>query len=469
MSANERVQEAVSGGDPLQTATKEQLAEATAALETATAEFKAAEGDRKEQFAKAREEAAGKLQAIQVDIDSQHAAVEAQRDAEIDKLIADAKNTREPSKAWLMNGGGSASNLSYQAGDFLMNLAIRSDKDSTISEKQAAEAKLEEMGAIHHSQAAGLSVGPVKAKGGWDLPEYIGKATTATTNIVPGAVIGDLVKPPAAITAAADLVRTIQVNSYQNLIPVRVTAPTRAAVVAWGVTKTNVDLTYGGYTATAYTLAIIYDVAKQLLRYSGGAVEADLRGELDTAFKLGKSYYILQGSGSSEPYGIQTAIGNAFSAFTSSFSPVSTTLAGSVAKAIATAAGALQVRNFAPEAALLGVAAYWDMVSQGTDSAGFFFAPSGGPTAIRPGTLLSPWGIPVYAETQLAGTDDLLVGQFSAVQVFQGEAYRVDTSDEAGDRWDKNLVGFRGENELGLDARAAVFAGAFQFIADVAP
>jgi hypothetical protein len=45
----------------------------------------------------------------------------------------------------------------------------------------------------------------------------------------------------------------------------------------------------------------------------------------------------------------------------------------------------------------------------------------------------------------------------------------VDTSDEAGDRWDKNLVGFRGEEEIGLDARAAVFAGAFQFVADIAP
>jgi hypothetical protein len=30
-------------------------------------------------------------------------------------------------------------------------------------------------------------------------------------------------------------------------------------------------------------------------------------------------------------------------------------------------------------------------------------------------------------------------------------------------------VGFRGEQEMGLDARPAVFAGAFQFVADVVP
>jgi hypothetical protein len=37
-------------------------------------------------------------------------------------------------------------------------------------------------------------------------------------------------------------------------------------------------------------------------------------------------------------------------------------------------------------------------------------------------------------------------------------------SSEAGDRWDKNLTGFRGEEEIAFDARHAVYAGRFQRI-----
>jgi HK97 family phage major capsid protein len=318
----------------------------------------------------------------------------------------------------------------------------------------------------------------VAAEGGYYIPDGIqaemAKATLGTSAatgsvLFPGAAVGELVKPPRSMTAAEQLVTDRPMDTYGAVIPVRATTPTRAAVVAWGQQKTLTNLAYGSYTATPYTLAIIYDLAKQFIRYSRGAAEADVRSELAEAFRLGRSYYILQGSGSSEPYGIQTAIGNAFSAYTTSFSPSGTTLAGSIAKAIASAAGDLSVRNWTPEAALLGPAAYWNMVSQGTDEAGFFFAPTGGPTQIRPGTIISPFGIPVYAETQLAGTDDLLVGTFSAVELYRSTDYRVDVSDTAYDRFDKNLVGFRGEEEIGLDARAAVFAGAFQFVADIVP
>lgn len=464
--ATNRVAEAVAGGENLQAATLDQLGTATAALETATAEMKAAEGERKAEFAKARDDAAREVQRIKEQIDAQNEATEAARDAEIDKLLVDARNTREPSKAWSF--AGNPTSVGYQAGDFAWNLYVRKSDEFTLEERGKAEKALIDMGATY-GKAEGQSIGPAKAQGGYYAKATLGLTSATGGVLIPAATVGDLVKPPRALTAVEELVTTLRVDTYQSAIPVRVTTPTRAAVVAWGETKTNTNLTYGGYTATAYTLAIIYDIAKQFLRYSRGAAEADVRSELETAFRIGRAYYILQGSGSSEPYGIQTAIGNAFSAYTSSFTASATTLAGSVAKAVATAAGALSVRNWAPEAALVGVAAYWDMVSQGTDEAGFFFAPAGGPTNIRPGTLVSPFGIGVYPETQLAGTDDLLVGQFSAVQVFRSSDYRVDTSDEAGDRWDKNLVGFRGEEEIGLDARAAVFAGAFQFIADVTP
>ena len=469
-----RVAEVVSGGEPLETATLAQLGTATAALEQATADMKAAEGDRKEQFAKARDDAAKEVQRIKEMVDAQNAAAEAERDAEVDQLIADARNTREPSKAWAFAGNPSGTNLSYQAGDFIWNVYARKSNDFSLAERAKAEAALEEMGATY-IRSDGTSIGPTKAEGGYSVPPVVdqrAKATLGTTGatgsvLFPGAAVGELVKPPRSLTNVESLVTTRAMDTYGAVIPVRATTPTRAAVVAWGQTKTNTNLAYGSYTATPYTLAIIYDLAKQFLRYSRGAAEADVRSELAEAFRLGRSYHVLQGSGSSEPFGIQTAIGLAFGAFTSSFTANNTNLANSVAKGIATAAGALSVRNWQPEAAVLGVAAYWNMVSQGTDAAGFFFAPAGGPTQIRPGTLVSPWGVPVYPETQLAGTDDLLVGTWSAVELFRSSDYRVDTSDEAGDRWDKNLVGFRGEEEIGLDARAAVFAGAFQFIAAV--
>ena len=81
---------------------------------------------------------------------------------------------------------------------------------------------------------------------------------------------------------------------------------------------------------------------------------------------------------------------------------------------------------------------------------------------------MTPFGIPVLGDDQLAA-DDLIVGQFKALKIFHGQSYRVDSSSVAGTRWDTNLTGFRGEMELGLDARAAVYAGAFQFIADIVP
>lgn len=469
-----RVTDAIEAGGDLTTDLMNRLGAATKQLEEATEVYKA---DKGEIAAKARDEAAVELTKIQSQVNEQNAKANAERDAAIDQLLVEAKNTREPSKAWMFAGGNSGGNLSYQAGDFLWNLYVRKSDEFSFADRAKAEKALEEMGA-YYAKAEGLSIGMTDAEGGYYTPEaykaVLAKATLGTTGatgsvLFPGEAVGALVKPPQALTAAEQLVTTRTLDTYGAVIPVRASTPTRAAVVGWGDTKTNTNLAYGSYTATPYTLAIIYDLAKQFLRYSRGAAEADVRSELSTAFRLGRSYYILQGSGSSEPYGIQTAISNAFSAYTTSFTASATTLAGSIAKAIATAAGDLSVRNWNPEAALVGAAAYWNMISQGTDTAGFFFAPAGGPTAIRPGTLVSPFGIGVYPETQLAGTDDLLVGAFSAVELYRSSEYRVDTSDEAGDRWDKNLVGFRGEEEIGLDARAAVFAGAFQFVADIVP
>jgi HK97 family phage major capsid protein len=220
-------------------------------------------------------------------------------------------------------------------------------------------------------------------------------------------------------------------------------------------------------------MARIYDLAKQFVRKSQGAAEQDVLEELRHAMALGSSYYILNGTGSSEPYGLVTALGLGGAAtYTTAHTANAATLAGSVIGAINRASGALIGRERVPEAAVMSATGYAQLVSDGdATGAGFFIAgisEQAKDSAFRRGTLLTPFGIPVYWDNAMAA-DDLIVGEWSALRVYYGDAFRVDTSDQAGERWDKNLVGFRGEMEMGLDARPAVFAGAFQYVADVIP
>lgn len=113
--------------------------------------------------------------------------------------------------------------------------------------------------------------------------------------------------------------------------------------------------------------------------------------------------------------------------------------------------------------------AYWTNLATGANDAGFYISPSMGAAGIdATGAVLRIWGIPVYREsTYLTGSDDMVVGEFSALKLYFGEGPRFDSSDIANDRWDKNLVGFRGEVEMAFDARPAVYAGALQFVADI--
>ncbi len=365
-------------------------------------------------------------------------------------------DTREPSKARTL-GSAKSEASGRKDGDFIMGVFEASARDS-------------------EAQARGKA-----SLAGYERQDAWGKATLGTSDatggwVVPNAIVDEFIRPASVRNIYRDLMTVVSgVTALTIDIPFRSAIRARAVIAAYGNTKENLDLAYNGYTATMYTLARIYDVSNQFLRQSRGAAEADVMSELAAAFALGESYYIREGSGSSEPFGYTSALNNAQPAFRSSFTPSSTTLAGSIAKSIATAAGALAGRGVAPTAAVLSAASYWNMVSQGTDNAGFFFAPAVGPTGIRPGTLVSPFGLPVYADPgadatgTAAVTDNLIVADWKAFKVFFGDNYRVDTSDSAGNRWDTNLTGFRGEEEMGFDARPAVYAGNAQMIQDVEP
>lgn len=386
------------------------------------------------------------------------ARVTAEHEAAMAETKAFLAQVRTPSKALAFGFGRSIGATSYAPGSFIAAVHQLRSNEASQEDKANAKAVLDGIG----SRWADV---PPDSKG-------VLKSTTGLTDaaggwLVPNALVDDIIKVGKYTSGVMKLVDSRRGYGGAGAIdiPYRTTDTNKALVIPWGSLKTNVDVTYSGYTATLYTIAKIYDVSKQLLRKSAGAVERDVLDELARAFALAESYYTLQGSGSSEPYGLQTAISNAPGTYTSTTVAAAATRAGSIITIIANLAGTLADRNRTPEGAIMAPGAFWTLAAQGTENAGFFLDVLSDPMS----PTLRIFGIATYPESQLAGSDDLIVGEFSALKVYFGDGYRVDSSDIAGTRWDYNLVGFRGEEEMGLDARPAVYAGAFQFQADILP
>lgn len=458
--SNQWVAEAVTGGDSASTtiidaigkaATKidELASEMESARETDTARWTALNEERKAQAA-ILTDLQEKFEATRREEETREAINAA---AEVRALAA---SLRPGSKAGLMSGRGRLG--AYEAGTFLGALVDMSSRDP--ERYSAGKAALESI-SRYEAASGKATLGTSDATGGW---------------IIPNAIVDTIIKPGSALNIYRDLMTVVAgVTTAAVDLPYRAAAPARAEVAGYGTLKENLDLVYAGYTASMYTLARVYDLGNQFLRQSRGAAEQDVMQELASGFALGESYYIREGSGSSQPYGYTSALTNGPAAYRSTFTPSATTLAGSVAAAIATAAGALAGRSSTPTGAVMSSSAYWTMLSQGTDNAGFFFAPSTGPADIRPGTLVTPFGIPVYPDAAAdqigtgAVTDNLVVANWRAFKIFLGAAYRVESSSVAGTRWDYNLTGFRGEMEMGFDARPVVYSGHAQMITDILP
>jgi HK97 family phage major capsid protein len=375
-------------------------------------------------------------------------------EAAVQRLIANAPRTA--SKSHLLGSGGSTPMTPGDAGSFLLSILNASSVDTEL--QGTGKAWLAGMSS-HQEPWGKATLGTTDATGGW---------------IIPNALVETIVKPAMVANIYADLMTVRNgISAFAVDMPFRSALPARAQIAAFGATKENVDLVYNGYTATMYTLARIHDIGTQFVRQSAGAAEQDVMTELGTAFALGEAYYIRDGSGSSQPYGFVAAATNGPAAFRSTHTAAMATVAGSVARAIAVAGSALLARHRRPEAAVISAEVFAEMLVNGADTAGFFLSGIAGPQSVpglRPGTLVSPWGVPVYVDPELnlaATDDDLYVGEWSAFRIYHGESFRVDTSSQAGTRWDANVTGFRGEMELGFDARPAVYAGAVQMVADV--
>lgn len=395
-----------------------------------------------------------------------------------------ASTVRTLSKAGLIGTmPGLAPSLGgYEKGSFLTSVFMAAGRDYDM--QAAGKAEIAKLAAAMKAQ--GDAKAALREDAWGDATIYFSKSTLGATDatggwIIPNAIVDEFIAPAAHNNIYEGLCTVVPgVLSAAVDMPFRSGVRSRALIAAFGATKENRDLAYNGYTATMYTLAAIYDLGNQFLRQSRGAAENDVMSELAAAFSTGQAYYVREGSGSSEPFGYTSALTNGPATFRSTFSPAAT-LVGSISAAIATAAGALAGRGVGDGgrglAAVLAATSYWTMLAEGTDTAGFFFNPSSGPTAINApaGTLITPFGIPVYPDSTANDTgtaavlDNLVVGDWKKFKIYRGQNYRVDSSDQAGTRWDTNLTGFRGELEMGFDARPAVYSGHFQMITDILP
>lgn len=371
----------------------------------------------------------------------------AKAQAELKELLEGART----SKAHFLGQPGKSS-PSSDSDHFIRSIWQAKGRDA--DNQALGKATLEAMGAAYTTpemEGSKASLGTSDATGGY---------------IIPNNLVETIVKPNTATNIYRSLMTVVDgVRGSGVDMPLRNAAPARMVVAAWGDVKENVNLTYDSYTATLYTIARIYDVANQFLRQSEGAAQTDVLQELSRAAALGEAYYILNGTGSGQPYGLLTALGTS-GTYVTSHTAAQTTIAGNIASGVAKAAADLANRSRTPTAAVMNAGDFWITMASGADAAGFYISPSdGAPGRDFTGGRVSVWGIPLIGDPNMPA-DSLVVGEWSAAKLYFGHGLRIDSSSEAGERWDRNLTGFRGEEEIGFNAQPSVYAGAFQRLID---
>ena len=380
----------------------------------------------------------------------------------------------------------------YEAGELMSAIMDRKgmgydgEHDSDLERQGKAKlAALAAWGGLPVMSKAGIGVGRVGPGNDPNDPSASGfmKATLGATGatggyVLPNNLVDSVVKPATQKAVYQQLITTINGVSVRGVDqPYRTSAAQRATFIDWGTTKANVNEAYGTYSANLGTIAIIYDIGKQYARFSAGAAEQDVIDEITRGMVLGENYYIAVGAGTGgvgtgDPTtGFYTALAAAAPTYSTAFSSASnTTQIGSLAEALTVAGRALSTRSREATAWVMDAVTYWTAIGQGTDTAGFWTSPTGYPGAFTRTASggVSYWGQSLYYDANLntnAGTSKIIVGgEWDALKLYRGMEFRIDTSDVAGTRWDLNLIGFRGEEEIGIHAGTAVAIGAFQLV-----
>jgi len=334
-----------------------------------------------------------------------------------------------------------------------------------------------EYGGLPELSKAGFGGGTVE--GDKFVKSTLGATGATGGYVLPNNLVDRVIKPNTQKAVYQQLVTVINGVSVRGVDqPYRTTAAQRAAFVDWGTLKTNVNEAYGTYSAVLGTLAIIYDIGKQYARFSSGAAEQDVMDEITRGMQLGENYYVIAGAGTGSvgtgdpTAGVYTQLLAAAPTYSTTFSPVATTLVGSFAEGLTKGQMALAIRARECQAWVVDATTFWTAIGQGTDTAGFWVNPAGGPTGFTRTTsgALSFWGVPIYYDANLgsnATTKIAIGGEWDALKLYRGMEFRIDTSDVAGTRWDYNLIGFRGEEEIGFHAGSAVAVGAMQLVTSV--
>ena len=274
--------------------------------------------DRLESLTTAKDELTGRIQTLE----EQRAAEErvAKADKAVEEINAFLAGHRTPSK--LDRIGPAKADTGEDGIGFYTAVWMAGSRDHET--QTLGKARLTELGSKWWGSDGKATIGDSDANGGYLVPAIEARPIIETAT-AEGAmrqlltVIDDIAGSPVPI-------------NYEG------TAPTRATIWTPGQAKENSNFTVGQYSATMYVLARIFDVGNTLLRISRGAAERSVRSKLARAFALGEDYYAISGNGTTEPMGLLTSLAAAAATYTSSFSPSGTTLAGSIAKAIATAA-----------------------------------------------------------------------------------------------------------------------------------
>jgi HK97 family phage major capsid protein len=310
-----------------------------------------------------------------------------------------------------------------------------------------------------------------RKNGDQDAQEFV-KAVLGTSDatgqaIVPNNFVGELVQALTLENIYRGLFKVVPgVQGAGVDIPYNVTAVTAALLQgAYGSNKDVRDFGYASATATLYTIAQIADIGNQLLRQSNGAAEADARDRLAASIGTREAEYVTNGSGSSQPLGIfpaMLAYGDV-AAFKTTLSsePRLVTMARGIA--------AMESRGVRREKLVLlaDPVTYWEIASEGLGTSyagGWAIDPAGG-AAANP-AITSAWGVPIRSDPSwpAAQVGTALLLDRTAFTIYTGQGFTIDVSSEAGDRFDKNITGFRAEEEFAFNAEPGVRTGKVQKI-----